>query len=207
MSEELKRRRSGGSEIKRMAAAMAALRDAPLTSEELAVKSCMSRCSARTYLRALRANSLVHVSGWRKLSEETRHVEPVYAFGPGEDAKRPCQGEMLCLDILSALEVEDGKTPMQLAALLGMSLIRTKIALVTLRAQRKIYVSDWTADPRGAMQIPIYGIGGHQSKRKPTPPTHAQHLAKRRARQKQAASIITGWGMRNMIEIETNVDA
>lgn len=77
----------GSPSMRRIVVALVA--HGPMSPEEIALEACMSESTLThaQYLKTLRAAGLVHVFKWDR--SHNGPPTPIWAAGPGKDAKRP----------------------------------------------------------------------------------------------------------------------
>lgn len=145
-----------------------ALRRAPgLSKEEIAEQAfvALTTLSGGGYLKALRDDRIIFVSGWRR-NGSCGFSTPLYSLGPGpdypkpaiEDENRSAPGMQKLLD---AIERHGPIDYRQAAALAGLAATTVKNAgyLRALVSQGKIHICGWRRARNGPMR-PLYGFGG-----------------------------------------------
>jgi hypothetical protein len=150
---------------------LATLRRAPgLTKEEIAERAyvSVSTLSGGGYLKALRREGLIFISGWQR-NGSGGFTTPLYSLGPGPDypkpgvdeANRAAPGMARLLEVIEKFGPIDYR---QAAKLSGLSLntVKNSDYLEALLTQGKIHISGWRRARNGPMRA-VYMTGAQES--------------------------------------------
>jgi hypothetical protein len=168
-----------------------------MTREEIAERAFVSlnTLSGGGYLRELKSQGRIHVSGWRR-NASGAFVIPQYSTGPGEDYARPAISATNrhapgMQRLLEAIEKFGPLDYRQAAIHSGLAVNTVKNAgyLEALMAQGKIHVSEWRRNRNGPMR-PLYEAG--QGRNQPRPPAFSTAEKARAARYRKAAAAKAG---------------
>lgn len=187
---------------------LAALKEMPMTAQQLADTLHLSRSGTQWHLNAMRAEKprLVHVAGHARNPDGHRSA-PIYGPGDKKDVKcvksRAPKGRVTVADrhaqILKLLEARP-RTAAQLVA--DMFLQRARIYVFDLHAAGKVRIASWEIRPDGGYPSPVYAVGSGPDAQRPAPQTsheacarywaklkadphrHAHHLQRNRLRKK-----------------------
>lgn len=168
-----------------------------MTREEIAERAFVSlnTLSGGGYLRELKVQGQIHVSGWRR-NASGAFVIPQYSIGPGEDYARPAISATNrhapgMQRLLEAIEKFGPLDYRQAAIQSGLAVNTVKNAgyLEALMAQGKIHVSEWRRNRNGPMR-PLYEAG--QGRNQPRPRAFTAAEKARAARYRKAAATRAG---------------
>jgi len=175
---------------------LATLRRAPgLTKEEIAERAyvSVSTLSGGGYLKALRREGLIFISGWRR-NGSGGFTTPLYSLGSGPDypkpgvdeANREAPGMVRLLEVIARYGPIDYR---QAARLSGLSLntVKNSDYLDALLTQGKIHISGWRRARNGPMR-PVYKLGARESEPRLSPYTPAEKSRAFRWRRAVAAN-------------------
>jgi hypothetical protein len=175
---------------------LATLRRAPgLTKEEIAERAyvSVSTLSGGGYLKALRREGLIFISGWQR-NGSGGFTTPLYSLGTGPDypkpgvdeANREAPGMARLLEVIAKYGPIDYR---QAAKLSGLSLntVKNSDYLDALLIQGKIHISGWRRARNGPMR-PVYQIGAKASEPRIEPMTAAEKSRAFRWRRTVAAN-------------------
>ena len=175
---------------------LATLRRAPgSTKEEIAELAyvSVSTLSGGGYLKMLRREGLIFISGWRR-NGSGGFTTPVYSLGSGpdypkpgvDDANREAPGMARLLDVIRQFGPLDYR---QAAKLSGLSLntVKNSDYLDALLIQGKIHISGWRRARHGPMR-PVYQIGAKDNEPRLAPQTATEKSRAFRWRQSVAAN-------------------
>jgi hypothetical protein len=175
---------------------LAALRRAPgLTKEELAERAFVSvnTLSGGGYLKALRGEGLIFISGWRR-NGGGGFTTPLYSLGNSPDYPRPQVDEANraapgMARLLAAIQQYGPLDYRQAAKLSGLSpnTVKNSDYLGALLAQGKIRISGWRRARNGPMR-PTFECGAQAPQPKPQPLTAAEKSRAYRWRRQVAAN-------------------
>ena len=167
---------------KAVARIIKALRDAPgLSREEIARHAFVGETtlSGGGYLKAMKQEGLIHISGWRR-NASSAFTTPLYSAGQNNDCKRPriTEGNRAAPGMERLLEAIRRHGPIdyrQAAKLAGLSPTTAKNSgyLEALVSQQKIHVCDWRRGQNGPMR-PIYECGPGKEAPRPMPRNSAE---------------------------------
>lgn len=160
-----------------------------MTREEIAERAFVSlnTLSGGGYLRDLKDQGRIHVSGWRR-NASGAFVIPQYSVGPGEDYARPTVSATNrhapgMQRLLEAIE-KFGPLDYRQAAIhsgLAASTVKNAGYLEALMAQGKIHISDWQRNRKGPMR-PVFEAGGEPNQPRPRAYSPAEKSRTARAR-------------------------
>lgn len=175
---------------------LATLRRAPgLTKEEIAERAYIgvSTLSGGGYLKALRNEGLIFISGWQR-NGSGGFTTPLYSLGAGPDYPKPgvdettraSPGMNRLLEVIAQFGPIDYR---QAAKLSGLSLntVKNSDYLDSLLTQGKIHISGWQRARNGPMR-PIYQIGAKADAPRLEPLTAAEKSRAHRWRRSIAAN-------------------
>jgi hypothetical protein len=144
-----------------------ALRRAPgLSKEEIAERAfvALTTLSGGGYLKALREEKVIFVSGWRR-NGSCGFSTPLYSLGTGPDYPKPSiedenRSAPGMQKLLEAIERHGPVDYRQAAALAGLAAVTAKNAgyLRALASQGKVHICGWRRARNGPMR-PLYCIG------------------------------------------------
>lgn len=173
------------------------LRRAPgLSKEEIAEQAYISvnTLSGGGYLRSMRQQGLIFISGWRRNSAGA-FTTPLYSLGNSPDYPKPKIGEenRAAPGMARLLEVIEQYGPIdyrQAAQLSGLSANTVKNAnyLEALMTQGKIHISGWRRAHRNGPMRPEYKLGNQPNQPKPSARTPAEKSRIYRWRKEVAAN-------------------
>lgn len=153
-----------------------------------------STLSGGGYLKRLRAEGRIHISGWRR-SASGAFTIPLFSLGPGPDYPRPAvipanRAAAGMERIVEALMRHGPMDYRQLAVAAGLSPNTLKNAgyLDALLAQKRIYVHGWHRG-RGGPPRALFFAGNGPNAPKPAPLTNKEKLRAYRQR-KHAAHLV-----------------
>lgn len=155
---------------------LSTLRRAPgLSKEEIAEQAYISvnTLSGGGYLRSMRKEGLIFVSGWRR-NGAGGFTTPLYSVGSGPDYPKPRVGDenRAAPGMLRLLEVIEQYGPIdyrQAAQLSGLSLntVKNSCYLDALMTQGKIHISGWRRAHRNGPLRPEYKTGSGPNEPRP----------------------------------------
>lgn len=164
-----------------------------LTRKELAAAAYVSETtlSGGGYLRQLRQQGLIHISGWRRSASGSFSI-PLFSLGPGPDFPRPSiklsnRSAAGMERLVEAIRTVGPLDYRQAAAVAGLSPNTVKNAgyLDALLAQERIHIDFWRRGRRGAPR-PVYKAGPGANA--PRPDALSQQEKSRAFRQRKLAA-------------------
>lgn len=168
-----------------------------MTKEEIAERAFVSlnTLSGGGYLRDMKAQGLIYVSGWRRAASGA-FIIPQYSVGNCPDYPRPGvtaeNREAPGMQRLQAAIEKFGPIDYQQAALragLSANTVKNSGYLEALLTQGKIYISEWRRSRRGPMR-PLYEAG--EGRNQPRPQAYSGAEKSRAFRCRQAARVRGG---------------
>jgi|GEM_PF-1643923 len=148
----------------------------------------MSTLAFGGYIRALKNQKLIYVSGWRKV--KGRFSTPLFAPGNMDDVPRPKVDEKNrdapgMHRILETLERYGTLTYREIAEFSGLSphTVKNSGFLNALIAQNRIHIGGWRRSRNGPMS-PVYCSGQGSPMEKPQPMTGVEKCRRHRIRAK-----------------------
>lgn len=195
----------------RILAALA--RQAGLTRKELAAAAYVGETtlSGGGYLRSLRQQGLIHISGWQRSASGSFSI-PQFSLGAGPDFPRPSieptnRAAAGMARLLEAIRAAGPLDYRQAAALAGLSPNTVKSAgyLEALMAQARIHINSWRRGQHGAPR-PLFMAGPGENA--PRPAALSPQEKSRAFRQRKQAG---GDSLANLLKLyaaghETNAD-
>jgi len=142
------------------------------------------------YIKAMKAQRLIHVSGWRKLNG--RFSTPLFSLGNHPDVARPkiddnCRDAPGMWRILETLQRYGPLNYHDIARFSGLSpnTVKNSGYLSALIAQQRIHIGSWQRS-RGGPMLPVYHAGAGISVQKPPPITATEKSRNHRKRERMA---------------------
>lgn len=167
-----------------------------LSREEIAKAAYVSETtlSGGGYLKRLRAEGRIHISGWRRSASGSFSI-PLFSLGPGPDYPRPAvilanRAAAGMERIVEALHRHGPMDYRQLAAATGLSPNTLKNAgyLDALLIQKRIHIHSWLRGRGGAPRA-LFLAGNGPNAPKPVPFSNKEKLRAYRER-KLAARLV-----------------
>lgn len=146
--------------MRQKARILALIAESPMSDYDLADKLHICLMMVRLYVRQMRAQSRVYVSGYASQGRRIRSA--LYAAGDLPDAPRdPVKPKLSQYEAQMAAVIENLGQPMtaiKLAGLVNRSRKNTLIYLNDLRAQGIVHISGWSSSGQGGWS-PVYKLG------------------------------------------------